>query len=168
MARLIEDEEGISRLVNDLKRVAVLGIKTQAQRHQPAFSVPEYIQRVGIEVVPVTNTVFGERVNVSGLLCGADYVRSLRGYAPDAFVLPRPSLDYFGQKFLDSMTIEEVEQAVGAPLTFATQWSEVVRILRDGPRRPGRNAAPNGAFWSEAQATGAPSQAETRACAQVS
>ena len=53
MARLIEDEEGISRLVNDLKRVAVLGIKTQAQRHQPAFSVPEYIQRVGIEVVPV-------------------------------------------------------------------------------------------------------------------
>ena len=53
MARLIEDEEGISSLVNGLKRVAVLGIKTEAQRHQPAFSVPEYVQRVGIEVVPV-------------------------------------------------------------------------------------------------------------------
>ena len=102
-----------------------------------------------IDVVPVTNTVFGERVNVSGLLCGGDYVRNLRGWSPDCFILPRPSLDYFGQKFLDSMTIEEVEAAVRAPLTFATQWSEVVRILRDGPRRPGRNAAPNGAFWSE-------------------
>ena len=53
MARVIEDEEGISSLVNGLKRVAVLGIKTEAQRHQPAFSVPEYLQRVGIEVVPV-------------------------------------------------------------------------------------------------------------------
>ncbi len=53
MARLIEDEDGISALVNSLRRVAVLGIKTEAQRHQPAFSVPEYVQRVGIEVVPV-------------------------------------------------------------------------------------------------------------------
>ncbi len=53
MARLIEDEEGISDLVNGLKRVAVLGIKTQAHQGQPAFSVPQYTQRMGIEVVPV-------------------------------------------------------------------------------------------------------------------
>ncbi len=53
MARLIEDEAGISALVNGLKRVAVLGIKTEAQRSQPAYSVPEYVQRAGIEVVPV-------------------------------------------------------------------------------------------------------------------
>ena len=53
MARLIEDEAGISALVNNLRRVAVLGIKTEAQRSQPAYSVPEYVQRVGIEVVPV-------------------------------------------------------------------------------------------------------------------
>ena len=53
MARLIDDEAGIAALVNSLRRVAVLGIKTEAQRSQPAFSVPEYVQRVGIEVVPV-------------------------------------------------------------------------------------------------------------------
>ena len=29
----------------------VLGIKTEAQRDQPAFYVPEYLQRAGIEVV---------------------------------------------------------------------------------------------------------------------
>lgn len=102
-----------------------------------------------IEVVPVTNTVFGERVNVSGLLCGQDYARDLAGREPDCFILPRPSLDYFGQKFLDSMTIDEVEATLGAPLTFATQWSEVLDILTRGPRRPGRNDARNGAFWSE-------------------
>jgi hypothetical protein len=53
MARLIEDEAGIAALVRGLKRVAVLGIKTEAQRTQPAYSVPEYVQRAGIEVVPV-------------------------------------------------------------------------------------------------------------------
>lgn len=53
MARLIEDEEGIEALVKRLKRVAVLGIKTEKQGGQPAFSVPAYLQRSGIEVVPV-------------------------------------------------------------------------------------------------------------------
>lgn len=68
MARVIDDDEGISSLVKVLKRVAVLGIKTEAQRDQPAFSVPEYLQRVGIEVVPVpvyypeVNEILGQKV----------------------------------------------------------------------------------------------------------
>lgn len=53
MARLLEDEADIATLVNGLKRVAVLGIKTEAHRGQPAFYVAEYVQRAGIEVVPV-------------------------------------------------------------------------------------------------------------------
>jgi len=101
-----------------------------------------------IQVVGVTNTVFGERVNVSGLICGKDYVEQLGGLKPDLFILPRPSLDYFGQKFLDSMTVEEAEQRLGAPLAFASVWSEVLEILERGPARPHRNDAPNGAMWS--------------------
>ncbi len=53
MARLIEDEAGIEALVKGLKRIAVLGIKTEAQGSQPAFTVPRYVQSQGIEVVPV-------------------------------------------------------------------------------------------------------------------
>lgn len=53
MARLLESDEDIATLVNGLKRVAVLGIKTEEQRGQAAFYVPEYLQGVGIEVVPV-------------------------------------------------------------------------------------------------------------------
>ncbi len=105
-----------------------------------------------IEVKAVSNTVFGERVNVSGLLCGEDYVRELAGMEPECYILPRASLDYFGRQFLDSMSIEEVEAKLGAPLTFASQWSEVVEILERGPSRPGRNSATNGAFWSEERA----------------
>ncbi len=105
---------------------------------------------VPVLVVPVTNHVFGERVNVSGLLCGQDYITALRGVDADVFVLPRSSLDYFGKQFLDSMTIEEVEAALGVPLAFASLWSEVARIAQRGAARPQRNAKPNGAFWSQA------------------
>lgn len=50
---LIEDARGIQSLLRDTRRVAVLGIKTEAQAGQPAFYVPEYLQQVGYEIVPV-------------------------------------------------------------------------------------------------------------------
>ncbi len=53
MARIIEDEEGIAAAVRSMRRVAVLGIKTEAQAGQPAFDVAEYLQGAGLEVIPV-------------------------------------------------------------------------------------------------------------------
>jgi uncharacterized protein len=50
---LIEDEAGVRRVVQAAKRVAVLGIKTEAQSGQPAFYVPQYLAEAGVEVVPV-------------------------------------------------------------------------------------------------------------------
>lgn len=102
-----------------------------------------------IEVASITNTLFGERVNVSGLLCGHDYVQQAGGRRPDCYILPRASLDYFGHKFLDDMTIDQVEEELGAPVTFASQWSEVVEVLERGPRRPGVGETSNGAMWAE-------------------
>ena len=49
----LESEEAIRDLVKRIRRVAVLGIKTEAQSDQPAFYVPEYLASVGLEVVPV-------------------------------------------------------------------------------------------------------------------
>jgi predicted CoA-binding protein len=53
MARVIEDEEGIAEIVRQSKRIAVLGIKTEKQSGQPAFYVPQYMQKAGVEIVPV-------------------------------------------------------------------------------------------------------------------
>ena len=36
-----------------MRRIAVLGIKTETQRGQPAIEVPRYLERVGFDVVPV-------------------------------------------------------------------------------------------------------------------
>jgi len=49
----LESDEAVRDLVKRIRRVAVLGIKTEAQSDQPAFYVPEYLSSVGIEVVPV-------------------------------------------------------------------------------------------------------------------
>ena len=50
---VLEDPESIRSLLEKARRIAVLGIKTEAQEGQPAFTVPAYLQQVGYEVVPV-------------------------------------------------------------------------------------------------------------------
>jgi len=50
---LLETTEAIDALLARTRRVAVLGIKTEAQADQPAFYVPDYLVRAGLEVVPV-------------------------------------------------------------------------------------------------------------------
>ncbi|WP_437669893.1 CoA-binding protein [Sorangium sp. So ce131] len=47
------DEARVAELVRSARRVAVLGIKTEAQADQPAFYVPSYLQSAGLEVIPV-------------------------------------------------------------------------------------------------------------------
>jgi hypothetical protein len=49
---LVEDDEGVRRVLRETRRVAVLGIKT-AESGQPAYYVPQYAQRAGLDVVPV-------------------------------------------------------------------------------------------------------------------
>jgi predicted CoA-binding protein len=50
---LVTTEQGIAEIIRNTRRVAVLGIKTEAQSGQPAFYVPEYLHRAGVDVVPV-------------------------------------------------------------------------------------------------------------------
>ncbi len=105
----------------------------------------------GIEasVHPVPNALFGERVNVSGLLPGEGLTRALAGVDADLAALPRTSLDYFGERFLDGLTAEEATARMDMPAAFVSTLGEVVAALREGPVAPGPAAAPNGAFWSE-------------------
>jgi uncharacterized protein len=50
---ITDDDRQIKNLLAATKRIAVLGIKTEAQRFQPAYFVPEFMQRAGFEIVPV-------------------------------------------------------------------------------------------------------------------
>ena len=50
---LVEDEERIRALLRSTRRIAVLGIKTEAQGSKAAFYVPHYLAAQGVEIVPV-------------------------------------------------------------------------------------------------------------------
>ena len=50
---LIVDASDVRALIARSHRVAVLGMKTEAQADQPAFYVPKYLADVGFEVLPV-------------------------------------------------------------------------------------------------------------------
>ena len=52
-ANLLEDDGRIAELLRSTRRVAVLGIKTEAQADQAAFYVPSYLAARGVEVIPV-------------------------------------------------------------------------------------------------------------------
>jgi predicted CoA-binding protein len=64
---LIETDEGIRKVLEGTKRIAVLGMKT-ADSGQPAYYVPEYAFRAGYDVVPVPvyypdcTQILGEKV----------------------------------------------------------------------------------------------------------
>lgn len=51
--RSIDDEAGLRALLAGMRRVAVLGIKTEQQSNQPAYYVPAYLAAAGVEVIPV-------------------------------------------------------------------------------------------------------------------
>ena len=46
-------DSGLTELLAETRRVAVLGIKTERQSFQPAFYVPQYLVVAGLEVIPV-------------------------------------------------------------------------------------------------------------------
>jgi uncharacterized protein len=50
---LVVSREGIASILAETTRIAVLGIKTEAQSDRPAFYVPEYMAEAGYEIVPV-------------------------------------------------------------------------------------------------------------------
>lgn len=58
----------IRDLLAQTKRIAVLGIKTEAQADQPSVYVPKYMQDAGFEIVPVpvyypdATVILGEKV----------------------------------------------------------------------------------------------------------
>ena len=65
---LINGASDIRELILQSKRIAVLGIKTEAQADQASFYVPKYLATAGFEVIPVpvyypeVTEILGKRV----------------------------------------------------------------------------------------------------------
>ena len=105
---LIETPAGIAAALQGVRRVAVLGIKTEAQADQPAFYVAEYLKDAGLEVVPVPvyypeakeilgRPVYRKLIDVPGEIDLLDVFRrpnDIAGHVED-ILAKRPKLVWF-------------------------------------------------------------------------
>lgn len=76
---------------------------------------------VQLQVVPIRNEFFGERITVSGLITGGDLIRQLQGVPMDRLLLPANMLRQEGDLFLDDVSVEQVQEALGVPITFVQE-----------------------------------------------
>jgi predicted CoA-binding protein len=106
-AHLVDDQEGITAILDRTRTVAVLGIKTR-ETGAPAYYVPEYAQRSGMRVIPVpvyfpeVTEILGEKVfrSVAGIGEPIDMVNVFRrpqDIAPhlDDILAAKPSSVWF-------------------------------------------------------------------------
>lgn len=119
---------------------------------------------VRVAVHPITNSFFGPRVNVSGLITGQDIARQLREMElGDVALFPRSAMDYTGTRFLDDMSPQQLQSSLGVPLAFASTLREVLQIL-DEPLESDVTGAgvartSNGKSWVDYEKGGVPEAA---------
>jgi predicted CoA-binding protein len=105
--RLIDDDDGLAKLLTEAKTVAVVGAK--AGRSEPAFYVPAYLQAHGYRILPVNPTITGQSLfgvpvvpSLAALTEPADVIEVFRrpeflpGHADEILSLPwRPMAVWF-------------------------------------------------------------------------
>ena len=85
-----------------------------------------------VEVIAVKNRFFGETITVTGLIVGRDLVDALKGHTFDRVLISETMLRENTDRFLDDMTLEEVRQAVGKPITVVSGSGEsFIRALHE-------------------------------------
>ena len=71
-------------------------------------------ENLTIDVVGIKNTVFGETITVTGLMCGGDVIKALKGRdLGDAALIPDVCLRDAENTFLDDVTLADVEKELG-------------------------------------------------------
>lgn len=76
-----------------------------------------------IHVFPIRNDFFGETITVAGLVTGQDLIRQLKERQQggeslgDTLLIPANMLRSGEQVFLDDVTVQDVERALGIPVT---------------------------------------------------
>ncbi len=118
MVRLLEEEvkAGLDALPGDgrTRRVTIAtGMLAAPILETHAGRVREKFPQVDIQVVPIENRFFGERITVAGLLTGQDLSEQLKGRDLGGRLLITENMLRDGEHvFLDDMTVEDLEKTL--------------------------------------------------------
>ncbi|CAN5301406.1 DUF512 domain-containing protein [soil metagenome] len=71
-----------------------------------------------VDVLPTVNTLFGETIHVTGLLCASDIGKTIK-HNPfyDQYLLPGNCLRKYDERFLDDTTLSELREQTGKLLS---------------------------------------------------
>ncbi len=99
-------------------RVAALTSTLSPPVLQKAVDLCHRCEGLTVDVLPVTNTLFGETIHVTGLLCGADLGKAIR-HNPfyDQYLIPGNCLRKYDERFLDDLTLEDLRGQTGKLIT---------------------------------------------------
>lgn len=100
---------------------------------------PLGIERAGARLLACENTLFGPKVNVCGLLPGADVERTLAAAeGVELALVPDVMLDHM-ERFIDGVTLEQAADLTGVPLEKVTTTGEgLCGAMNDACRKGGR------------------------------
>ena len=121
---MIETDAAIAELLSRVRRIAVLGIKTEAQEGEAAFYVPRYLASAGFEVIPVPvyypevkeilgRTVYRKLADVPGELDLVDVFRRPRDIDAhlDDLLIKKPRAVWFQLGIRNDAAAEKLAKA---------------------------------------------------------
>ena len=116
----IEDylEQNNGNIYEDSKKISIVcGMLVKDYMVKATDKIKKVAPNVDIQVYPIRNDFFGEKITVTGLLTGGDIVAQLKGKdLGDALMLPCNCLKADEDIFLDDMTLEEFQNALQVPV----------------------------------------------------
>lgn len=83
-----------------------------------------------VDLLCVTNSLFGPGITVTGLLPGVDFLSAIKanpGY--DRYLIPANALRTWDKRFLDNMSLEELRDAAGAEIEIQTGGDTALSFL---------------------------------------
>lgn len=98
-----------------------------------ARQIQEKYPGITVHVYAIRNEFFGEQITVSGLITGQDLKAQLKGLAlGERLLLPCNMLREGENVFLDDVTVEELERALGVPILVVDEpGAEFVKAVTE-------------------------------------
>ena len=89
------------------------------------------VKSPNVNILPVENKFFGNKVNVSGLLTGGDIIEALKGGKRDLILIPATALKSGEEIFLDDVTLAELRKIFAPaqilPIHNGFEFSKVIK-----------------------------------------
>ncbi|MBR3837944.1 MAG: DUF512 domain-containing protein [Clostridia bacterium] len=92
------------------------GVAAEGLIKEIAEKITEKLPFLNLKVVAAPNRFFGETVTVAGLICGCDLLETMKEEKPEILLIPAVSLRHERDRFLDDLTLEELERGLGCPV----------------------------------------------------